>query len=200
MIKLFTFVLIGFIAFVTFTSLFLQPDDLKSCPKYPTNQGPCIKADAIVAVSGGDTDARADAAIDLYKDGWANYIIFSGAALDKSGPSNAAVMKTRAIAAGVSENSIYIDETSETTSQNASNTDSLFSKLNIKTAILVTSGYHQRRASMEFKRNTSGVTIINHPVAEDQYWSKWWWTTTKGWYLASGELIKISLLSIGGPH
>lgn len=197
MIRLFIFMILGFVAFVVFVSIFLQPSDLKNCPASPNGVAPCQKVDAIVAVSGGDTDSRADEAISLYKKGWANYIVFSGAALDKSGPSNAAVMKSRAIAEGIDANNIFIDETSETTKQNASNTDSIFTKLNIKTAILVTSGYHQRRANLEFVKNTSGVSILNYPVEQDHDWSSWWWISPRGWYLAVAELVKIVIISFG---
>jgi uncharacterized SAM-binding protein YcdF (DUF218 family) len=61
----------------------------------------------------------------------------------------------------------------------------------IKSIILVTSGYHQRRASLEFSKRTTGVTILNHPVAQDQDWSMWWWTNPRGWSLAVGEFFKI---------
>ena len=43
-------------------------------------EGDCRKADAIVVVSGGDTNARTDEAIKLYKEGWAPLIVVSGAA------------------------------------------------------------------------------------------------------------------------
>lgn len=198
MIRILSFVAFGIVVIVVFISLFLQPDDLKSCPEYPTGVQPCQKVDAIVAVSGGDTDARTDEAIRLYKNGWAQYLIFSGAALDKSGPSNAAVMKSRALSVGVPESAVVIEETSENTQQNASNTSSLFNKLNIKTAILVTSGYHQRRASMEFNSNESGVRLQNNPVKQDAEWSNMWWTTTGGWYLSASELVKITILKLGG--
>lgn len=198
MIRALSFIVFGLVLVVVFVSLFLQPNDLKDCPDYPTGVSPCQKVDAVVAISGGDTDARTDEAIRLYKNGWANYLIFSGAALDKTGPSNAAVMKSRAISAGVPASAVVIDETSENTQQNASNTDSLFKNLNIKTAILVTSGYHQRRASMEFNSNESGVSIKNSPVKQDSEWSNMWWTTTRGWYLSATEIVKIAFLKLGG--
>ena len=72
---------------------YLAPDDIASCGAKPSNKQGCETAHAIVAVSGGDTAARADEAIKLYKNGWANILIFSGAAADKSGPSNALVIK-----------------------------------------------------------------------------------------------------------
>lgn len=188
------------IVFVMFVSLYLQPNDFKNCLDIPSESTRCKSADAIVAVSGGDTSARASEAISLYKKGWAKWLIFSGAALDKSGPSNAAAMKVQAIKAGVSEDVILLDEYSDTTRENAANTESIFSEHNISDAILVTSGYHQKRANIEFRREASEVSIRNHPVAQDKDWSGWWWATPRGWYLAVTELVKITALNFGGSR
>src|SRR5450759_4182567 len=89
------------VAFIVGISLYLQPNDLSKCGVTPGSTGNCQSVDAIVAISGGDTQARASWAIGLYKNGWSKTLIFSGAAMDKSGPSNAAVMKKLAISAGV---------------------------------------------------------------------------------------------------
>lgn len=178
---------------------YLGPDALKSCAgEKPSGLKGCEKADAIVAISGGDTSARASEAIKLYENGWADTIIFSGAAADKSGPSNALVMKQQAIDAGVDANSVIVEETSETTDQNASATTSIFEKRGIKSAILVTSAYHERRAMLEFDRRALGVDLRPHPVATDKQWSKYWWTTPIGWALAIPEFVRSLVLSTGG--
>lgn len=185
------------IAAIIGLSIYLQPDDLKGCDDTVSLSGSCQKVDAIVAVSGGDTNARTDEAIRLYKNGWAKYLIFSGAAQDKTGPSNAEAMQSRAIAAGVPEFIIRLDEYSETTRQNAENSQTIFSNLGIKSIILITSGYHQKRASLEFNRRAEGVKILNHPVSRDRDWSTWWWTNPRGWSLATGELFKIIVFHFG---
>ena len=75
-------------------SHYLSPDDLKDCPR--PGSGQCQKAGAIIVISGGDTEARTAEAVKLYQAGWAPTIILSGAAADKSGPSNAAAMRKQA--------------------------------------------------------------------------------------------------------
>ncbi|HSW78282.1 MAG TPA: YdcF family protein [Candidatus Chromulinivoraceae bacterium] len=179
-------------------TVYLGPDDLSSCGNEPvaTNSA-CAPADAIVAVSGGDTLARTDEAIKLYQNGWAPKLIFSGAAEDKSGPSNAAVMRREALAAGVPEQNILVEEYSTTTKQNAENTQSLFEQNGIKSVILVTSGYHERRAGLEFSTRSASVLVRDHPVAHDDQWSAFWWLTPVGWYLAVGEFVKIILFYVG---
>lgn len=178
-------------------SLYLQPNDLASCGDTPTINEPCTATDAIVVISGGDTNARTDEAVKLYKNGWAPTLVLSGAAQDKSGPSNAAAMRARAVAGGVPRSAIYLDESSETTKQNAQNVRRIFAAHDITSIILVTSGYHQKRASLEFNSMESGITIKNHPVASDQDWSMWWWTNPRGWTLAVTELFKIVVFHAG---
>lgn len=190
-----------FIMAIIGLGFYLTPNDLASCGTTPSEQKPCQKADAIVAVSGGDTLARAHEAIMLYQNGWASKLIFSGAAQDKSGPSNAEVMSREATKAGVPEEDIITEEESATTKQNAEKTGTIFTENNISSVILVTSAYHQRRASLEFgARAQNSIALRNHPVAQDNQWSVWWWLTPTGWYLAIGEFIKIIAFYVGGTR
>ena len=197
-IKGIVIVIVGF-AFLTWAiGAYLAPDNLAKCKDLmPSAEAGCGRADAIVAVSGGDTTARANEAIKLYKNGWAGILVFSGAAADKTGPSNAAVMKQQAIDAGIDPNVILIEETSETTTENAAETISLFKKHNITSAILVTSAYHERRALLEFDRRALGVDVRAHPVETDKQWSSVWWLTPSGWTLAIPELVHSLILSTG---
>lgn len=172
-------------------SIYLQPNDLTDCGKIPGDKPGCSVVDAIVVVSGGDTKSRLDEAIKLYNNGWSKKLVLSGAAQDKSGPSNAAAMKTLAVADGVPPLSIWLDEYSENTKQNALNAKTIFQELDIKSAILVTSGYHQRRASLEFGRRIKNVTILSHPTTSDKDWSTYWFLTPRGWWLAGNEFVKI---------
>lgn len=184
-------ILIFLILFLTifYASSYLSPNDFSNCSIRPDNSSKCKKADAIVAISGGDTDARLEKSIELFKNGWADKLIFSGAAKDKTGPSNARAMKAIALNAGVSEKSILIDEAANTTKENALNTSKIFSEEKIHSAIIVTSGYHQRRASSEFKTSSPTVEIRNFPV-NDKDWSSMWWTNIRGWTLATTEITK----------
>lgn len=180
-------------------SVYLAPNDLAGCSEAPG--GNCSKVDAIIAVSGGDTTARTSEAIALYHREWSDKLVFSGAAYDKTGPSNAAAMRDIAIKAGVPEGDIIIEERSETTKQNAEQTSDILQDMNVKSVILVTSGYHQRRAGLEFQQRLgAGIEIINHPVRADSHWSGTWWTTPRGWYLAMSELSKIIAFYLGGSR
>jgi uncharacterized SAM-binding protein YcdF (DUF218 family) len=187
-----------FLAFIFGLSFYLQSDDLAKCDKSPSLVVGCEVVDAIVAISGGDTNARTAEAIDLYKNGWAKQLVFSGAAEDQNSQSNAIAMKNIAVNAGVPESAIQIDEFAKNTQENAKNSNVIFNKLGAKKVILVTSGYHQRRAGLEFNRQSSGVKIINHPDVNDKDWSNLWWLSPNGWYLAMSEMVKIIVFYVTG--
>lgn len=194
-------IFIAFAFIVIALGVYLGPNDLGRCSTVPDETEACGKADAIITVSGGDTAARTTEAINLYRNGWASTLIFSGAAQDKTGPSNAEAMRRQAVAANVPESAIVTEEFSETTRQNAEQIQTLLSERGIKRIILVTSAYHQRRASLEFHKRTEGtVTILNHPVAQDNQWSRLWWLTPGGWWLAVGEFFKIVAFYLGGTR
>ena len=181
-------------------SFYLQPNDFVGCSQTPVTSGEkCLKSDAIVVVSGGDTQARTAEGVALYKNGWANALVLSGAARDTTGLSNAEVMRQQAIAAGVPDDAILIDEEARDTQENAENTQSILARHNYDEVILVTSGYHQRRAFLEFEKQSGDVTVLNHPLLNDKDWSfVFWWLTPRGWWLAGGETIKIIAFHITG--
>jgi uncharacterized SAM-binding protein YcdF (DUF218 family) len=174
---------------------YLVIDDIAQCPTPDPLVAQCAPADAIVAISGGDTPARAEEAIKLYHAGWAPTILFSGAALDTAGPSNAAAMRRQALAAGVPESAIVIDETSTDTAQNASRAFILLQGSD--RMVLVTSPYHQRRANIEFQQVFGqGVEIVDRPTQSDHIWTKTWYLTANGWWLAVSETAKTFIVSL----
>ena len=183
-------------------SAYLSPDDLADCSGVSEGErGSCSAAGAIVVISGGDTQARTSEAITLFNDGWAPLIIFSGAAADKDGPSNAAVMRQQAVEAGVPVSATIIEDLSETTKQNAEQVREHLHANSIDDIILVTSGYHMRRAGLEFERELGDtITLRRHPVEADNQWSRLWWLTPWGWGLAGGELVRIIAFYVGSSR
>ena len=188
-----------FVALIVGISVYLSPDDLKVCSQLE-NTEQCRAADAIVVISGGDTTARTEEAIRLYRDGWAPNIIVSGAAADKSGPSNAEAMRQQAIDSGVPSSAVLLESHSETTKQNAIEVATIIRQHDIKDIILVTSGYHMRRAALEFSASNTNVTVRAHPASTDAHWNVWWWITPWGWWLSGSELVKIVIFYLGGSR
>lgn len=181
-------------------SLFLAPDGLLRCSESPSAIDGCEQADVIIAVSGGDTSGRTQHAINLYQSGWADSLIFSGAASDTSGPSNAEVMRSQALDQGVPASAITIEDDSKNTAENAVNTKDILDDENINSAIIVTSSYHAKRTLLEFRERAPSIDLRMSPTPSDRQWSAWWWTTPQGWYLAGSELVKIGIVYMGGTR
>lgn len=159
---------------------------------YLSPQSPLVKADAIVAISGGDTNARTTEAVQLYQDGWAPHLIFSGAALDPNSPSNAQAMAKAAEQAGVPASAITLDEAAQDTRGNAAGVADIVDRASYHTVILVTSPYHQRRASIVFHRALgSQVTIVNHSSVDQEWRRSHWWATATSRAVTSAELQKV---------
>ena len=166
---------------------------------YLSPQDQLAKADTIVAISGGDTTARTAEAVRLYQDGWAPRIIFSGAALDPNSPSNAQAMATAAEQAGVPASAIRLEEAATNTRENAADVATIVRQNNYHSLILVTSPYHQRRASIVFHRELGhDVTVVNHS-SPDQTWRRsHWWATSYSRALTISEAQKVLFELIGG--
>lgn len=196
-LKIILSVIVVFLLAALLIGIYLGPDDLRFC-NTPGASGKCGKVDAIVVISGGDTVARTAEAVKLYKAGYADVLVLSGAAADKSGPSNAATMRRQAIDAGVPGDATLIEEHSETTDQNASNTVELLKDRGYTSFIVVTSAYHQRRADFAFKHYAPTMIVRSHPVAEDKDWNRFWFMTPWGWNLAISEMIKSAVAATGG--
>jgi uncharacterized SAM-binding protein YcdF (DUF218 family) len=162
---------------------------------------PLTKADAIVAIS-GDTGARVDTAVSLWKQGFAPLLIFSGGSEDPQSVASAELMKRAAIAAGVPADAILVEPASATTEENAARVAELMTARHIRTAILVTSPYHQRRAAMLFEREferRGAISFSNHPAEGSGWDPNVWWTTEPSRSLTLVELAKLGALVAGQP-
>jgi uncharacterized SAM-binding protein YcdF (DUF218 family) len=139
-------------------------------------EDPLEKVDAIVAIS-GDTGARTDTAITLWKAGWAPMIVFSGAAIDPASVSSAEIMRREAIRQGVPESAVLVEGASTTTEENGAEVAKLMAGRKLHTAILVTSPYHQRRAAFEFNRafEPRGLLFRNYPARDPEWNAFLWW-------------------------
>jgi len=167
---------------------------------YLSPQDNVDKADVVVVVSGGQTTSRAEKGIDLYKQGYAPKIIFSGASLD-DGPSNAFAMRDQALASGVPASNIYIDEKSQNTYENAVNSKAILQSLAASKIILVTSPYHQRRANQTFESVLGKDYQLIGVSAFDDRWSKsQWWRRGFPLFISVSETWKLIYIGITGNY
>lgn len=162
-------------------------------------EDPLERADAIVALS-GDQGARTRTAVDLWKQGAAPLIVFAGSSLDPSSLPSAELMKREALRLGVPADRILTEPSSATTEENAMRVIDLLVVHDIRTAILVTSPYHQRRASMLFGRQIAGTEISfrNYPARDSDWDRNLWWTREPARSLTLVEVSKLGVEVFGG--
>lgn len=162
-------------------------------------QDPLERADAIIAIS-GDTGPRVRAAVALWKEGYAEMLIFAGGALDPASPSSGELMKRQAIALGVPDEAILVEPESKTTDENAERVAVLMEEAGLKSAILVTSAFHQRRASMHFAREFEPrrLTFLNRPADDPDWDPTLWWTRSGSRTVTLVELAKIAVEAFDG--
>ena len=163
-------------------------------------EDPLKPADAIVALS-GDTGARTETAVDLWKRGYAPVIIFAGASEDPNSVASGELMKREAVAEGVPASAIIVEPASTTTQENARLVAQLMTAHKFTSAILVTSPYHQRRAAYLFAREFPAVhlTFTNYPARDPEWDPNTWWLREPSRSLTVVELAKLSVEVASAP-
>ncbi len=122
------------------------------------------RSDVIIVLSGDE--GRAEYGVELFKQGYADFILLSG--------GSATSMGRIALRAGITEDHIIIENKSHTTYENASNSTDIMQTHNFKSAIVVTSAYHTRRAGLIFSQYISGHNLTICAVPLDFPDNHWW--------------------------
>ncbi len=133
--------------------------------KIPKN----LEGDAIVVLGGGvynngrlkaSSFKRLIAGFILHKETGLPIILSGGAAISRI--PEAKIMKTLLRAFGVDERYIYAEVSSRDTAENAKYVRRVCERIGCKRIILVTSGFHMRRAEALFKKE--GFEVIPYPT------------------------------------
>jgi uncharacterized SAM-binding protein YcdF (DUF218 family) len=158
-------------------------------------------SDAIVVISGDEQLARFAEGVNLYKQGFGRFLVFSGAAFD-NGTSNAHVMHDLAIERGIPESAILDEPLGEDTWGNAVYTRQLLEKHGLDSAILVTSPYHVRRAQVTFDAAYagSGIELVVHAAPDSQWRKQSWWQQPVTRRLTLTELQKLAYIVATGQY
>jgi uncharacterized SAM-binding protein YcdF (DUF218 family) len=108
--------------------------------------------------------------------------------------SSAEIMRREALRQGVPEGATLIEPASATTEENASEVAKLMVTRKMRSAILVTSPYHQRRAALLFTRSfgPAGLVLRNYPARDPDWNADLWWLHEP---LRSRTLIEIAKLT-----
>jgi uncharacterized SAM-binding protein YcdF (DUF218 family) len=158
-------------------------------------------SDAIVVISGDEQLARFQEGVNLFQQGLGHYLVFSGAARD-NGTSNADVMRDLAVRRGVPDGAILDEPQGEDTWGNAVFTREVLEAHGLRSAILVTSPYHARRAKMTFDAAYagSGIALVVHAAPDSQWRKVSWWQQPETRRLTFTELQKLGYILATGQY
>jgi uncharacterized SAM-binding protein YcdF (DUF218 family) len=126
--------------------------------------------------------ARAQKAAQLYLQGEANKILFSGGFNSRKDISEARFMSELAMKAGVPSKDIILEEQSTRTLENADLSKGIIDREGFSSLIVVTSPWHIRRAKFLFEKAMPGreLEMVNSEEKESlfrrwgQYWKEFW--------------------------
>lgn len=135
-------------------------------------------ADTIVVFAGGVGESgqagqgyeeRVGYAVELYKRGYAKYMIFSSGYMYAF--KEPLVMKALAVSLGVSEEAIILEHKAKNTYENVMFTEKILADKGWDEILLISSPYHMRRVSLVAKKITRRIKIIYTPIPKSRFYS-----------------------------
>ena len=166
-----SFVLLYLLLFKTFFIWFLAaPLRIDEAPH---------KADSIVVFGGGvgetgspgkSTIERSRYAVELYKNGYADKIIFSSGYTYKY--NDAENMRLFAISMGVPDRAIILEQKANSTYENVILSKNILEQKDYHSILLVSSLYNMRRAKLVFDKFGKDIKVFYTPVEKSQFYDR----------------------------
>jgi uncharacterized SAM-binding protein YcdF (DUF218 family) len=161
---------------------------------------PLAPADAVATISGNGSD-RLTTAVRLLHDGFGRVLIISGGPYRFGARSrnSAVVMRDQVLAAGVPGHLVLVDDRATSTQENALGIARLMDAHHLRTAVLVTSPYHARRAGLIFARvfRSRGLSVRVRSAEESFFNVHRWWTRGRDRHLVTREYLKLLAAIVG---
>lgn len=165
---------------------FSHPFILKRIGRFLVLSNEVEKADCIVVISGGYGN-RISAAVRLFMEGRSDWLVVTGPPImrdyffDGYRPCNSSwtdLMRAYALDHGIPESQIFsIKSDAESTKDEAELITKFIESKGWKSAILVTSNYHTKRASSIFSKYAGkrGISIYTFGAKDPIYFPAEWW-------------------------
>ena len=151
------------------------------------------KSDVIITL-GGSNIIRTDYSVRLFKEGYSKHLLLSGGIIGNGdNRTHAEVMYKEAKRLRVPDADIIIEDESKSTYQNALYTKTALINLHYKSAIIVTSNYHMKRARLVFKKVFNGTGIdLRFSISDDKNFKpNNWWTDAYSRKIVITEYAKL---------
>ncbi|MDA2921056.1 YdcF family protein [Desulfobacterota bacterium AH_259_B03_O07] len=177
-------VIVPAVLFILFIALYLyRIPILTAMGEYLYSPTSLKKADLVVALGGNRWRQRE--AVALMKKGLAGHILFVGSDVEQSDYNCLGVSRERAIPANMP---------TFTTGDEALVILKTMQERRFKSAIVVTSWYHLRRASLTFRKafDGEGINLMFHPSNHAPFDAKTWWRSHIGRKAVAMEYIGLA--------
>jgi uncharacterized SAM-binding protein YcdF (DUF218 family) len=151
-----------------------------------------VRSDVIIVLGGGD-QGRIREAVTLWRQGVAPRLLLSGGAPAVPGLSQAQLMARQAEHMGVPRADLLLETRSLTTLQNALFTLPIMERQGFRSAVVVSSSWHMRRASWLFGSvyQGSGIRLTFTPAPDPYYRPSRWYLSATDAVLTVSEYVKL---------
>lgn len=158
---------------------------------------PLRHTDIIVVLCGWKKD-RVLYAIELYKKGYAEKLLFTGGEIELPGLNNvtwAKLSKREAVSSGIPEVAILLEERPTSTYEDAKYVREDMLKMNFHSAIIVSDPPHMRRIAFIFHRvfENDKILLVLSPVEDGWFKKERWWTREEELVEVFNEYVKLIL-------
>lgn len=178
------------ISVLLLAAYFLTPVLLDEVAEGLIREDELVKADVIVALSGDARCNRERRAAELYHQGWAENVVVSGMSYDLGFHTGEAA-RAYVVKLGVPESRVVVISDTTNTRAEARILEELMRERGWRSAIIVTSAFHSRRATYTIEKAAPGLEFRSSPVpANAPEWAPHrWWARRNDVFLTTREFV-----------
>jgi len=178
---------------------FLTPVLLNQPAHWLIREDQLARADVIVALGGDNRCNREKRAAELYRQGWANKVVVSGIQY-AWGIHTAEAGKRYVVSLGVAESDVLMIRDTPNTRVEAMALEQLMRERGWRSAIIVTSAFHSRRAMYTVERAARDLTFHSSPVAPEapEWQPDRWWSRRGDMFITAREFVSWTNTLVSG--
>jgi uncharacterized SAM-binding protein YcdF (DUF218 family) len=153
-------------------------------------------SDAVVVMAGDPGYERTTAAVALMRRENVATLVLTGG---EPGPGDSAEsLRAKALALGVPEARIQMETVSHSTREAVLAVAPILQSMGARTVTVVTSPYHQRRATAAARRAWPGVVVRARAASPSAWRPERWWATAGGRRVVASEYAKLLYYGVRG--
>jgi len=178
---------------------FLTPVLLNQSARWLIREDQLVKSDVVVALAGDHRSHREKKAAELYHQGWANKVVVSGVT-HPLGFHTGKAAKKYVMSLGVPESDILMITETLNTRAEAAALERLMRDKEWRSAIIVTSAFHSRRAAYTVEKAARDMTFYSSPVAAvaPEWEPRDWWSRREDVFITTREFVSWANTLVNG--